>query len=118
MNLTFTLDVEDDLFVTERVWDHAGDPTYTPGPEPEVPEDPEGDGTTTIPENRIPYAPAPAEVRLINDDETVTIEEEEVPLAATPETGDMTALWIVMIVVAAVGLCAYNVYFKKQQKAF
>ena len=133
MNLTFTLDVEDDLFVTERVWSNAGDPTYTPGEpeqpeqpeEPEQPEQPEQpeepeqpDYTTPIPDTRVPYAPAPAEARLINDDDTVTIEEEEVPLAATPETGDMTALWIVMIVVAAVGLCAYNVYFKKQQKVF
>lgn len=31
-------------------------------------------------------------------------------------TGDMTALWIGMIVVAAVGLCVVNVYAKKRQK--
>lgn len=66
-------------------------------------------------EPKTPYVPADPVYRLVNDD-TVTIEDEEVPLAAAPETGDMTALWIGIIVVVSVSLCAFNAFTKKREQ--
>ena len=66
-------------------------------------------------EPKTPYVPADPVYRLVNDD-TVTIEDEEVPLAAAPETGDMTALWIGIIVAVSVSLCAFNAFTKKREQ--
>lgn len=107
MTISFNVDEEKNV-VAERVWHTENDPIYTPGE-----EDP--DDTTTIPNDPVPYSPEPVEQRLVNDD-TVTIEDEEVPLADTPETGDMTALWIGIIVAATVSLCAFNAFAKKRQQ--
>lgn len=64
---------------------------------------------------KTPYVPADPVYRLVNND-TVTIEDEEVPLAAAPETGDMTALWIGIIVAVSVSLCAFNAFTKKREQ--
>ena len=85
MDITFNLDVKDEVVATERVWRKAQDPV-------EVQE----------PRARYRY----------NAPETI-IEEEPVPLADVPQTGDNSVIWFAMIVLAAAGLFIINASEKK-----
>jgi len=85
MDIVFNLDVKDQVVATERVWRKAKDPV-------EVRE----------PRARYRY----------NAPETI-IEEEPVPLADVPQTGDNSVVWFAMIVLAAAGLFVINASEKK-----
>ena len=51
----------------------------------------------------------------IEGDGTEEIPEEPVPLAAAPKTGDNSAMWLVLILVTAMGLVTINVISKKRK---
>lgn len=101
MDIKFDLDVEDGVTVTERVWHHEGDPGYTPE---------EATPMTVITEVEDPQI-----FRLVNDDGLEEIPEEPVPLAAPVVTGDNSALWMAVVLMAMVAMVAINLNDKKRQ---
>jgi len=90
MNIKFELDVKDTVVAHERVWRHE-----------------------TTRENPLP----PAEYRLGFGVGQLEVIEEEVPLAAPPQTGDMSILWFAMIVMSGCGLCILNLLEKRKCRA-
>ena len=89
MNIKFELDVKDTVVAHERVWRHE---------------------TTR-------ELPPPAEYRLGFGVGQLEVIEEEVPLAAPPQTGDMSILWFAMIAMSGCGLCILNLLEKRKCKA-
>ena len=61
--------------------------------------------------------PAPTVVPQDNNDDII-IEDEDVPLAAAPKTGDISMIWIAMALAAAITLCAANFGKKRENEAF
>jgi len=61
--------------------------------------------------------PPPAEYRLGFGVGQLEVIEEEVPLAAPPQTGDMSILWFAMIVMSGCGLCILNLLEKRKCRA-
>ena len=90
MNITFELDVKETVVARERVW--RTETTH---------EDP----------------PPPAEYRLGFGVGQLEVIEEEVPLAAPPQTGDMSILWFAMIALSGCGLCILNLLEKRKCRA-
>ncbi|MBR2223492.1 MAG: Cys-Gln thioester bond-forming surface protein, partial [Christensenellaceae bacterium] len=132
MELEFSLDVNDEIVTTERVWSDAGDPVV-------IPNDPiilpgggieGGEEEDTLDEN--PVVPGDGEIIepdleieeiekinkvTIKKANTETILDEEVPLAAAPKTGDYTFVLIAVIAVLALGIAAAFVIDKKRKSA-
>ena len=61
--------------------------------------------------------PPPAEYRLGFGVGQLEVIEEEVPLAAPPQTGDMSILWFAMIAMSGCGLCILNLLEKRKCQA-
>ena len=95
VGVTIKFDVdENNHVVAERKWH---DEEHTPN----VPEE----------EERTP----PTNYRVtIEGDGTEEIIDDPVPLAAAPKTGDNSALWILLIMVAGFGIAALNIFGKKR----
>ena len=102
MGVTIKFDVdENNHVVAERKWHNEDDPVNTP----DVPEE----------EERTP----PTNYRVtIEGDGLEEIIDEPVPLAAAPKTGDNSALWILLIMVAGFGIAALNIFGKKRNTSF
>jgi predicted nucleic acid-binding Zn-ribbon protein len=91
--------------------------TDTNVPEEEVPlvEAPVVD----VPEEEVPLVEAPVvdipeeEVPLVEAPAEVEIEDDEVPLAAVPQTGDISALWYVVTLLSACGLAVLTLRRKE-----
>jgi len=97
MDIKFEVDVEDKVIVTERVW-HREKEIQLPPPEDEE------------------ETPPPVDYRvIINDDGLEEIPEEPVPLASAPKTGDNSGLWLILVLVTAMGLVSVNVIGKKRK---
>lgn len=102
MQLTFNVNIEDEIVTTERVWREEGEvelPTPNPnipGEDPEDPNGPQGNPGTNIPDEQVP----------MDDGELTEIDEEDVPLADVPQTGDSSVFFIVLAVLSAIGLAA------------
>ena len=114
MTITFEVD-EGNHVVAERVWHNESDPTVTPGT-PGGEEQPGGGNNppvmTTlynIDEEEVPLAS-----HLSVNNELVEILDEEVPLAAVPETGDHSALLIIAIIATTLLLGATFIFDKKR----
>jgi len=96
LGVTIKFDVdEDNHVVAERRWHSEKDPQRT---ERETP-------------------PPPAEYRLGFGVGQLEVIEEEVPLAAPPQTGDMSILWFAMIALSGCGLCILNLLEKRKCRA-
>ena len=96
MDIKFDVSVEDEVIVTERVW-HSERETVM-----EIPPE----------EEEVP----PTRYRVtIEGDGTEEIPEEPVPLAAAPKTGDNSAMWLILVLVTAMGLVTINVISKKRK---
>jgi len=90
MNIKFELDVKDTVVAREHVWRNE-----------------------TVRDN----PPPPAEYRLGFGVGQLEVIEEEVPLAAPPQTGDMSILWFAMIALSGCGLCILNLLEKRKCRA-
>ena len=99
ISLSFSVDVEEGLIVTERVWNNEFDPGY-------------GNDDPVDPNPIVPRWNPPENNRLANEGEI--IEEEEVPLAAPVSTGDNTGLWIALFMMIVFGIVALNFFDKKR----
>ncbi len=97
--------------------DNTDTDTDTDVPEEEVPlvEVPVVD----VPEEEVPLVDAPVvdipeeEVPLVEAPAEVEIEDDEVPLAAVPQTGDISALWYVVTLLSACGLAVLTLRRKE-----
>jgi len=88
MDITFNLDVKDQVVATERVWRKVNDPVDTPEP--------------------------PVRYRMergVGEEEVII--DEPVPLADVPQTGDNSVLWFALIMLSGLGLCILNLSGKK-----
>ncbi|MBP3655016.1 MAG: Cys-Gln thioester bond-forming surface protein [Oscillospiraceae bacterium] len=94
-NLTFN--VEESIVTTERIWREEGDPTAEPVPVGN------GGGFGVF---RLGARGTALE----------TIEEEEVPLADAPQTGDEVMIFAVLTVLAGISLMALHVSEKKRKE--
>ena len=92
---------EDNEVVAQRVWNNSFDP------ELDTPNNNELPGGN----NKWPNTP---NNNVQNDGETVDIEEEEVPLADVPNTGDTSFVFVIMAILSACGL-AYLALTKKRE---
>ena len=100
MTISFDVD-EGKHVVAERKWESEETTPITP----DVPEE----------EERTP----PTNYRVtIEGDGTEEIIDEPVPLAAAPKTGDNSALWVLLIMVAGFGIAALNIFGKKRNTSF
>ena len=106
MDLTFSLDVEDEVVVKERYW-HSESKNVTPPP---------ADPNNPPPPPDVPEDPKNFELNKTNG--VVEIPEEQVPLAAAPKTGDISMIWIAMAMAAAITLCASNFGKKRETETF
>jgi len=98
MRIDLSFNVEEGTVTTERVWRSVRTSEDGPVTEEEV--------------------PPPVDYRVvINDDGLEEIPEEPVPLASAPKTGDNSGLWLILVLVTAMGLVSVNVIGKKR-KAF
>ena len=104
MDISFSLDVEEGVVATERVWRNEYDPKNPPEDPNNPPEGPQDPPET--PWNR------PRNQRLANDG--VEIPEEPVPLAAPVITGDNTALWVAFALMVAFCMVMVNLTDKKR----
>ena len=96
IGVTIKFDVdENNHVVAERRWHSEKDPQRDPGETP----------------------PPPAEYRLGFGVGQLEVIEEEVPLAAPPQTGDMSILWFAMIAMSGCGLCILNLLEKRKCQA-
>ena len=102
VNLSFELDVDEGVVVTEHIWRDEYDPGYTP-PTPDTP----------VPANYEPETP-PQVFRLANQ-AVEEIPEEPVPLAAPVVTGDNSGMWIAVIMLSLFAMAAINLFDKKRQ---
>ena len=114
MTITFEVD-EGNHVVAERVWHNESDPTVTPGT-PGGEEQPGGGNNppvmTTlynIDEEEVPLAS-----HLSVNNELVETLDEEVPLAAVPETGDHSVILILAIIATTLLLGATFIFDKKR----
>lgn len=99
MNLSFNLNVNDEVVVTERQW---RDETYfEPDEYEEVEEDDQDNETKEIGDEQVPLS------------NLVDIFEEDVPLASVPQTGANNTPWSLMV--AAAGLALAVVLGKKNK---
>ena len=99
MNLSFKLNVDDEVVVTERQW---RDETYfEPDEYEEVEEDDQDNETKEIGDEQVPLS------------NLVDIFEENVPLASVPQTGANNTPWSLMV--AAAGLALAVVLGKKNK---
>lgn len=99
MNLSFNLNVNDEVVVTERQW---RDETYfEPDEYEEVEEDDQDNETKEIGDEQVPLS------------NLVDIFEENVPLASVPQTGANNTPWSLMV--AAAGLALAVVLGKKNK---
>jgi len=107
MSISFELNVNDEIVVTERVWRDEYDPE-TNSTTVHVEETPEESGETP---------PPPVTYRMSrNVGQLETILDEEVPLAEVPETGDISVVWFALILMSVCGL--YFLYLTdKKSKA-
>ena len=103
VNLSFDLDVEEGVVVTERIWREEYDPKDPPRDPHDPPENPQDPPQTW---NR------PRNQRLANDG--VEIPEEPVPLAAPVITGDNTFLWVAFALMVAFCMVAVNLFGRKR----
>ncbi|MBR6816882.1 MAG: Cna B-type domain-containing protein [Clostridia bacterium] len=78
----------------------------TPTPEQPTPTPRPNRPTTTIPETRPPMASRPpvANTIQLDDEDTMTILDEEVPLAEAPKTGDVSTVLMATSALAGAGL--------------
>ena len=107
MGVTIKFDVdENNHVVAERKWHDESDPVEEPTtPDEEEEEEVVEEEEVTPPENyRV----------VINDDGLEEIPDEPVPLASAPKTGDNSGLWILLVMVAAFGIVALNIFTKKR----
>ena len=86
---------EKSMMVTERHWRKDNDPNNDDRETP----------------------PPPAEYRMGFGVGQLEVIEEEVPLAAPPQTGDMSILWFAMIAMSGCGLCILNLLEKRKCRA-
>ena len=104
VGVTISFDVdENNHVVAERKWQAEADPVI---PDPE--------GTVDIPGGNNKW-PEPPTNNVTEDDGLEEIEEEEVPLADVPDTGDSSIVFIVLAILSACGL-AYLALTKKQEE--
>ena len=103
MTIKFDVD-EDNHVVAERTWHNE----YDPGNPPEYPEEP-------VVYNFETEEVEPQVFRLTNNDGLEEIPEEPVPLAAPVITGDNSALWMAVVLLAMVAMVAINLNDKKRQ---
>ncbi len=99
MDITFEVDVDDTITVTERVWHDGGDPVITHEPPP--------------PPGNDPPPPPPDEFNPPPEEE---LPDEEVPLADVPFTGDESSAWLFIIIPAAMGLVMLKLSDKKREE--
>jgi len=99
MDITFEVDVDDTITVTERVWHDGGDPVITHEPPP--------------PPFNNPPPPPPDEFNPPPEEE---LPDEEVPLADVPFTGDESSAWLLIIIPAAMGLVMLKLSDKKREE--
>ena len=104
MDIKFEVAVDDTVIVTERVWQHEGDPVedFFPTPDPEEEEE----------------VPPPPVFEVNVEDDTIEIPDEPVPLADAPKTGSNAIVWVVLALFAAMGMAATRFTTKKQHNAF
>ena len=103
VDISFSLNVEDEVVAKERVWRGKNDSPANPTT-PANPADPAENETRTWTANR--------NNRLANDG--IEITEEPVPLAAPVITGDDTGLWVAFFLAVAFGMVAINLFDKKR----
>ncbi|MBQ4061769.1 MAG: Cys-Gln thioester bond-forming surface protein, partial [Christensenellaceae bacterium] len=109
MELEISLDVNDEVVVTERIWEDEGDPIIIP---PTIP----GEEDPNPPLDEDPNPPTKVRKRVtVKKTNTETILDEEVPLAAAPKTGDYTFVLIIVLVVVALGIVATIIVDKKRK---
>lgn len=106
MNITFDLSVTEEVVAVEHVWrEETIETSYVPFNDPPPPNNPPREKETP---------PPPARYRMSRRvTELETIVDEEVPLAEVPQTGDMSAVWFAMVLVAMCGLCVLKLQEKK-----
>lgn len=80
-------------------------------------------GETTIGDGEVPLANLPEETTLPEEEvplselpEETTIPDEDVPLADVPKTGDISAIWYALTILAAGGLLTLRVFDRKKQE--
>ena len=115
MDLELTLDVNDELVVTERTWSAEGDPIVIPEPKPDEEEEEEKEEVKEEEKEEEEAEPEPENKVTIRKPKTETIVDEEVPLAEAPKTGDFTYVLIVAIAVLAVLAATVIVLDKKRR---
>ena len=127
MNIKFDFSVEDEVVATERVWrtewsdfggdgDDDGDDDVTP------PGDDDDDielGDDDVPLTDLPESDIPEENVPLADaeqEEVVDMIDEEVPLAEAPQTGDASALWLMLSALSGSGLLGLTLANKKREE--
>ena len=108
MGVTVSFDVdEDDHIVATRRWHSKNTQTVVIPLPPEDPGDPGDPNVVVIDNTPVPLA---ATMMLVGEDELVIL-DEEVPLAAAPQTGDNS---IVYVVISLISLCGIVLLSKKR----
>lgn len=107
MNVTFNFNVDEATVTTTRVWRHEADPAAQGDdfPIPEFDGVPQAAALMFIPtDDTIEEEPVPLAVEAPAEDaEGLDILDEEVPLAAAPETGDASLIWGIMGLLSMAG---------------
>ena len=108
MSIDLTFHVEEGTVTTERTWYNSGDPVYYPvvpyDGEKDIPEDPDD-----------PKDPKTPKYRIYVKDGLVVLEDEEVPLAAAPATGDSTILLCALSFLSGSALIGINRKKKEEE---
>ena len=103
MNITFDLDVNDEVVVTERVWRDEHDPVVS--------------ATTVRTHTRVEKTPPRHPQSMYHltpgDDQPEADIDEEVALADVPQTGDNSTVWFALILLSVCGLCILHLSDKK-----
>ena len=118
MNITFELDVNDEVVVTERVWRDEHDPQTS---STTVRKTKRVEKETPIPDEDVPLGEEPEEEEFVpavyrmtrGVGQLETIIDEEVPLAEVPQTGDISAVWFALILMSVCGLCVLHLSDRK-----
>ena len=105
MTVDFNLDIEDEVVNNERVWRTETDVELPPPNENEVP--PEDPNNPPTPGYNTPGKDVPPS-------DLTEIDEEDVPLADVPQTGDHSALFLLLAGMSAVGLAALVLTSKRR----
>ena len=109
LGVTVSFDVdENDKVVAERVWSAADDPV--------TPELPGGDNYNDLPDGGNVWPDAPnGNIQPDGAEDLEEIEEEEVPLADVPNTGDASMMFTILAILSACGLAVLAVTKKREQ---